>query len=158
MNAKTKKWKWKQKNSWKMVFSRGQESPSLSVWLPKAKLATSSPMRFVSIAVDQQCVFAKRHLCFGVISFLLHQYQLMMGQFDVKYYPGISIENALNQIDQLIRDVKVSKNPSWMEPSLKQFCVKAPPLKGRRSKLVLKGWLWAATSVVTLWPSPLVTP
>ena len=26
-----------------------------------------------------------------------------------------------------------------MEPSLKQFCVKAPPLKGRRSKLVLKG-------------------
>ena len=95
-----------------MVFSRGQESPSLSVWLSKAKLATSSPVRFVSIAVDQQCVFAKRHLFFGVISSLLHQYQLMMGQFDVKYYPGISIENALNQIDQLIRDVKVSKNPS----------------------------------------------
>ena len=44
VNAKTKKWKWKQKNSWKMVFSRGQESPSLSVWLPKAKLATSSPI------------------------------------------------------------------------------------------------------------------
>ena len=53
---------------------------------------------------------------------------------------------------------RCQKNPSWMEPSLKQFCVKAPPLKGRRSKLVLKGWLWAATSVVTLWPSPLVPP
>ena len=75
-------------------------------------------------------------ICFDVIGPLLRQHQLLMGQFDVQ-----GIEKTLNQIGQLIRDVKVSKTPccterlQLLEPSLKQFCVKAAPLK----ELVLKG-------------------
>ena len=80
--------------------------------------------------------YRSRSICVDVIGPLLRQHQLLMGQFDVQ-----GIEKTLNQIGQLIRDVKVSKTPccterlQLLEPSLKQFCVKAAPLK----ELVLKG-------------------
>ena len=109
-----------------LVFSRIQVLQYVDVRVPKHPKPSAICAKY----------YRSRSICFDVIGPLLRQHQLLMGQFDVQ-----GIEKTLNQIGQLIRDVKVSKTPccterlQLLEPSLKQFCVKAAPLK----ELVLKG-------------------
>ena len=69
--------------------------------------------------------------------------------------PGFPIEKVLNQIDQLIRDVKVSKNPCWMEPSLCEviLCQGASSIERALKQVGAErqgtGWLWPKVWAVT---------